>query len=528
MIIAFIIFVSILLIVISILCLRFTILTTMEEDYKEIGVMKAIGIPQRNIKKIYLLKYVFITGIGATVGCLLSMVFTDIFSKNIILYMGAGEKSSNAFVISILTALIVGIIIVGFCILILRKFDKISAVQALRFGSSNTTKEKRINLFKLHKRRKISTNIFIGIKNILVRLKTYILLILLIIICTFIINVPINIVTTMTSDNFITYFGASESDLRIDLQGSSNIENEFEDIISYLKEDNDIEKYSVFTTSRYKVLDKEGSYNSITVETGDFSLFPIDYIEGREPKNNNEIALSYLNAKEINLSINDKITVLTDDNKEIQCVVTGIYQDITNGGKTAKANFETESKYPLRYMINMDFKSDKNIDSKKLEYKTHFSSVKVNNSSEFMNNTMGNTIDKLKLTVCISILISLFILILITSLFLKMLISKDLSQITIMRSLGFSKKDIQKQYFVSWGLISLIGVILGTVLSNTAGETLIGLAMSTMGAAQIKFIINPIIAYLIVPVALIGIGITTTFLNTRHIENTSISKMNGE
>lgn len=35
---------------IAMLCIRFTIITSMEEDYREIGVMKAIGIHNKDIQ----------------------------------------------------------------------------------------------------------------------------------------------------------------------------------------------------------------------------------------------------------------------------------------------------------------------------------------------------------------------------------------------------------------------------------------------------------------------------------------------
>ena len=42
---------------IAALCIRLTFLATMDEDMREIGVMKAIGISKKDIKKVYLNKY---------------------------------------------------------------------------------------------------------------------------------------------------------------------------------------------------------------------------------------------------------------------------------------------------------------------------------------------------------------------------------------------------------------------------------------------------------------------------------------
>ena len=48
------ILVVVLLVMISALCLRFTMIAAMEEDYREIGVMRAIGINYKDIGKLYL------------------------------------------------------------------------------------------------------------------------------------------------------------------------------------------------------------------------------------------------------------------------------------------------------------------------------------------------------------------------------------------------------------------------------------------------------------------------------------------
>ena len=50
---------------ISLVILRFTITFTLEEEYREIGIMKAIGIPARKIRGLYLVKYLAIALAGA-------------------------------------------------------------------------------------------------------------------------------------------------------------------------------------------------------------------------------------------------------------------------------------------------------------------------------------------------------------------------------------------------------------------------------------------------------------------------------
>ena len=77
---------SLLLILIAILCLRFTMLATIEEDYKEIGVMKAIGIAHADIKRIYLSKYLVMGVFASLLGYLASLFFHRRMTANILLY----------------------------------------------------------------------------------------------------------------------------------------------------------------------------------------------------------------------------------------------------------------------------------------------------------------------------------------------------------------------------------------------------------------------------------------------------------
>ena len=75
MMIAVILLVSALVVAIAFMCIRFTLLAKIEDDYREIGVMKAIGLRVSDIKKIYLAKYAAIAAAGSILGFALSLVF---------------------------------------------------------------------------------------------------------------------------------------------------------------------------------------------------------------------------------------------------------------------------------------------------------------------------------------------------------------------------------------------------------------------------------------------------------------------
>ncbi|WP_217608864.1 FtsX-like permease family protein, partial [Bacillus sp. GbtcB15] len=83
---------------------------------------------------------------------------------------------------------------------------------------------------------------------------------------------------------------------------------------------------------------------------------------------------------------------------------------------------------------------------------------------------LGETIKQLRFVTQVAILIAILISVLITAMFFKMLLAKDSSQILIMKSIGFSYKDIRIQYITRSIVIVLIGIVTGTLLAATFGE----------------------------------------------------------
>ena len=69
--------VSLIFVAVAFVILRFTIAFTLSEEFREIGVMKAIGIRNLKIRSLYLVKYAALSVIGAVAGLALSFPFGE-------------------------------------------------------------------------------------------------------------------------------------------------------------------------------------------------------------------------------------------------------------------------------------------------------------------------------------------------------------------------------------------------------------------------------------------------------------------
>jgi len=160
--------------------------------------------------------------------------------------------------------------------------------------------------------------------------------------------------------------------------------------------------------------------------------------------------------------------------------------------------------------------------TKKHEYSDQFHPARITDMESYIDQTLGSTIDQLGLVTLVAIAAGLAVSILITSLFLKMIIAKDSSQIAIMKSIGFSLQHIRIQYLSNTLVLLAIGLLLGTVFSNTLGQRLVSILWSQMGASQITFIIDPLRAYILMPLLLMGTVSLATVLSISAIKEHSI------
>ena len=519
--IAVILMVSVLVVAISFLCIGFTLLAKIEEDYREIGVMKAIGLRVSDIKKIYLTKYIAIAAVGSLLGYGLSFIFRDPLLANIRLYMGENSKAAEATLVGIAGVLLVFLAISAYVNGVLGRFRNISPAQAIRFGIAQETSTRGLG-FNLSANKLLSTNGFLGFKDVMVRKSMYVTMLLVLILSAFIIIVPQNVHNTIATKSFITYMGVGNSDLRIDIQQTDRISEKAREIVAVMEEDQSISRFVALTTQTFRAKMADGSEETLKVELGDHSVFPLTYIRGRAPKADNELALSILNSRELGKDVGEVITLLING-QETLFTICGVYSDITHGGKSAKATFTDNSADTMWSIITAELLDPTRVGEVVAIYSDRFAFAKVSNIDEFIRQTYGGTINAISKASYGAIGVALTLIGLITLLFMRMLVVKDRYAIAMMKALGFTNQDIKKQYVARSAFVLVIGIVLGTVLANTFGEALAGIVIGSFGAASFSFIINPGFTYLYSPLLMAGVTITATILGTLDAGHMKIS-----
>ncbi|MDO4273619.1 MAG: ABC transporter permease [Eubacteriales bacterium] len=522
--IAVLIMISILVVIVSFLCIRFTLLAKIEEDYREIGVLKAIGLRSEEIAKLYSAKYGAIAGAACILGLLFSLPLCAPLMENMRVYMGVSGMGMTAPLIGALGALIIFLVVMWYVKAVLRRFHKIPAAQAVRFGAP-MEKTKAAKGFRFSSNSLFSPNIFLGIKDVLTRKKLYITMFAVLVISSFILIVPQNIYNTISARSFMTYMGIGESDISVNLSQTQtdNVAQAAADISAALAADENIEKYAVLSGMVFSMPAKDGRMERLRVDLGDHNSFPVMYSQGSAPAADTEIALSSLNAEELDKTLGDELTLIVDG-KEKLMTVCGIYSDITNAGKTAKASFETEDSDLMRVVIPIELRHKTAVSETASQYQAEFPFAIIAVADEYVHQTFGGTLSAIQKASYASTAAALLLTILVTLLFMKMLVAKDRYPIAVLKSLGFTNRDIRRQYMTRSIIVTALGITAGVILANTLGEVIGGILISSLGATTFTFVVNPWFAYLLSPLLIGACVIIATVFGVWDIRRLKISE----
>ena len=485
--------ISVLVLVISLICIRFMLLTRVVSEMTEVGMMKAVGISRKDIRSMFLGRYRLLIIIGCVVGMIASLLMFEPLSVQMQKLYGVSGSAVERILFSGLGAVIVGMMIVLFVLRVLRRLNDTTAVNVL----SGTIMQNKKNNNKL---------CIAFVTSIAV----------------FLMMIPSNLYSTLSSTKFVTYMGIGNADVRMDLRESDDSGERFKTLEKKLAQDDDVAGYVLYQTSSTPVRLKDGTTMNMLIEQGNHTCFPVTYNQGKAPAKEDEIALSYLLSEELGLYPGDSLSV-SKNGAYRSCKVSGIYSDITNGGKTAKIYADnipetsmTDSQNVMWRIAYVTLNEKANIDTFIQEYSEN--GAEVVDIASRITGTYGPTLKQIQRADLLVKLVACTIIFFVIMLFVRMLIASIRNQISMKKAFGFKNADILNSFRKSCVWYISAGVIAGTILGCTLGQVICGMALSSLGAVGFKFELD-MISILINIVAGSIIAILAVYIGSKGIRN---------
>ncbi len=531
---------SLLLVIISIVILRFAIVFTVNEDYKEIGIMKAIGISDVGIRKLYVVKYMLISIVGALIGFGLSVPFSNALIKSAMRNMVIENGGSN-ILMQLVVSTVVAVVVILFAYLSTARIKKMTPMDAIRSGN-NGERFKRKGFIKLNKTKK-NTTTFMAFNDVFCELKKYLILLFATIVGIWMVVMPINTINTLRSEKIAGWFGVIATDIFVADEATYNEVIATGDKQAYY--DLLAETEALIEESGYEVEDAsmEVGWQGIKVTYGekttktmalqglgnDTELYA--YTDGVAPKYENEIAMTHVVAKRLGVDIGDTVYV-SINGEDKPFIITAIYQSMNNMGEGIRFTEDVMLDYTsvsLCFGAQYNFVEELSEEEKEKaldKIQENMPDCLVQNFLEFEDSMIGGISDMLVPIKYAMLAIVIVVNILIVMLMQKMFLVRERGEMAMLKSIGFSNRKI-----ISWqtkriAIVLFLGVVLGTLTGTPFSQLTSGQVFKFMGASKIIFDINYLEVYVIYPLVIFAASVIMCMVTMLSVRKITVNDMN--
>ncbi len=503
--------VSICLIIIAFTMLSFTIKFTLGEDFREIGVMKAVGLKSISIRSLYMIKYLCISAIGAVIGYICSVPFQNMLLKSVSDKIVIGNDDS--FITGILTACVVVLIILSFCYSCTKSIKKLSPIDAVRNGETGE-RYRRKSVIRLSKS-KLGSNTFLAINDVISKPRQYISMVITFTVCILLISMLANAANTLMSENLLFLLGTTRSDVYygstdriIKIMGSGD-ENTYREEIADIE--NILAENGMPGTVHVELLyaipvEFEGTRIKVQMEhCPDTHTTDYTYNEGVAPLYENEVAFTPQILEELGAAIGDTV-ILEVNGERKECIITASIISFNQLGKCGRLHESfpvspTEASAGFAFQIDFDDDPSDEVIAERIEkLNTILDSNKIYDVPGFVD-TSTNSAATITTAKNMVLIIALIIAALITVLMERSFISKEACEIALMKAIGFKDRSICAQHSIRFAFVVIISGVLAAILNLPFTTLICDRIFAVMGAVSgVKYKIEPFEVFVLYPV----------------------------
>ena len=525
--------VSICLILIAFVVLRFTILFTLNEEFREIGVMKAIGIPNGKIRFLYIIKYLILASVGAFAGLLgsipLSKVLLSGVGRNILL------GNDNAMLINVLSCLFVVAVIVAFCFFCTRKVKKLAPVDAVRDGTTGERFAKKRGL-RLGKMR-TKPAFFLALNDVISSLRRYLTAIVAFTLCLLLILILVNTANTIESGDMLQYFCMRDCDLGFApaqlaigefLEGGAAelCRDKLEKTERLMEEKGCPGRCTVDLQYKLSFTYGEKSYKSVAFCGIGTTTDEYRYYAGTAPRYANEIAVTPVVAEKLGVNIGDSVRV---SGLEGEFLVTALFQSMVSLGEGVRFHESTDLSAVnavgcMLFQISFDDRPDrKTIAQRAALLKEGLGTNTVMTAEESVDYFAGvaDILDALKLLVAV---LTLIITALVTVLMERSFISNEHREIALEKAIGLKDGTVIAHHTLRFVIIGVSSVVLALLLALPVTHLAVTPIFGIMGIrGGMEYAVNPTEIFLVYPALVLGTTMLFAFLTSLYTKKIQAS-----
>ncbi|HKM34569.1 MAG TPA: ABC transporter permease [Lachnospiraceae bacterium] len=431
---------AIIIFVVSLVIIKFIIMSNLANEYKEIGTYKALGFTNRQIIGFYTKSFIFAGGIGILTGAAISFPIAQYLCGMVLQNLGTFKLSALSVILAGASALLlIGMLIAG-VLFSLKKICRITPVEAFSVGSPSSKKKVGHSLIK-----NAYSSFSVAINDIAWKRGASMVTVIVLTVSFYMSILFLSVNYSLERFDIMTgsWFSFPQYDAILSL-------NPDEDIETFLKQSEYVKQYVLSNLDigmSGMRTDSDINENELYMEIYDDcseEKLGIPLVSGRHPKALDEILMSYDLAKKAGICEGEWFHI-ENDTYSNDYLVTGLFSSMYNGGLNIIMNGSEYAKYdrPENYTSAMVFlKEGVKYGDFEGSVQAAFLDIGISETASFLEGSMNslNSISK-PLTTMFAIVFSLFSVMNIINLLIMNNI-ENRRQYGILKAMGFTNRYI--------------------------------------------------------------------------------------
>lgn len=474
----------------SAVVLGHSIATAIEQDYVNMGILKTIGVTGKKLRSLQLLQYLAVILPGMAAGILLSVPAASVLSRMTVTVGGMLIPSDIPAVSCIAAFAAVLCVLSAFIWLRTRKIDKITPVEAIGSDAALTV----VSGSKISPVRRRGLEFWLALRQLITGKRRYIGTCLIACILVFFASLigRVNSWLGPEGEGLMDAFNPAELHIAAQSMGETDI-NQVEKTI---------EEYTAVTDS-YMLAMPGVSVNGVDY-TANVITEPERFhmLDGSTCLNDDEVVLTEFVASDLGVAVGDTVTVTANLGSGVY-TVSGIYQCANDMGANIgmsregydKIGEDTQQMWCVHYFLE---KPELKQNVMQALESTYGGDVYLHENS--WPGLQGILSAMMLLTVFMYIVVFAFVCV-VTFMTSDKLLSSEQRDLGIYKALGYSCARLRLSFSLRFGLVSVLGSIMGILLAAAVTDPLAAVLMRSQGISN--FSSSPEIGTILFPGVLV-------------------------
>lgn len=484
--------VAVLVAAVGALTVRLALRTAVAADLPQLGVLKAVGVPHRQIRAGYLAKYFLVAGVGAALGACVAPLLHGPLTSTALLEMGAPDSVWPQVLAWVASALVVALAAISYSWWLLRGLRRVTTLDALRSG---TAARRPLAWRWTLARTRLSALGWMGLRG--ATIPGQFGLVAVFALMALMTLLPAQVATSMTSPGFVTNLGVPSTQYLVETREAGTAAS----LDTGLGSDPDVARVGAFAEVRARLATAEG-WEQLPVRLGDHAGFHEAYSAGVAPVTPEQVAISARVAQEQGLGVGQAL-MLADGAAERSLTVTGIYQDITNGGRTAQGAWTPAEGSIVGWSYAVDLVPGADAAATLTRWSATHGGASIAEVGQASLQMLGPVVGILGGMSWAALALAVALGLGLSALFGNLVLASEPATWAALRGLGVSDPQLRRQFTVRYLVLLALGLLVGVGVAAAASQLVIArLAGALLGAPELTITGVPWVMLAALPLAL--------------------------